>query len=46
MELEHSTRPEVSLRLIYVAPDGSESRLNDPEACELHAELRGDGPPP
>lgn len=35
-----------SLRLIYVAPEGSESRLNDPEACELHAELHGDGPPP
>ncbi len=34
------------LRLLYVAPDGTETVLNDPERCELHAELRGDGPPP
>jgi hypothetical protein len=38
---EHGT-----LRLVYVAPDGSESVLNDAARCELHAELRGDGPPP
>ncbi len=35
-----------SLRLSYVAPDGSGTVLNDPQPCELHAELRGDGPPP
>lgn len=35
-----------SLKLIYVAPDGSETQFNDPERCELHSELRGDGPPP
>lgn len=34
-----------TLRLLYVAPDGSETVLNDPAQCELHAELRGDGPP-
>lgn len=34
------------LKLLYVAPDGSETVLNDPTRCELHAELRGDGPPP
>jgi hypothetical protein len=34
------------LKLLYVAPDGSERLLNDPQQCELHAELRGDGPPP
>lgn len=35
-----------SLKLTYVGPDGSETLLNDPGRCELHAELRGDGPPP
>jgi hypothetical protein len=35
-----------SLKLIYTAPDGAETVLNDPTRCELHAELRGDGPPP
>ena len=35
-----------SLKLIYIAPDGSETVLNDPSRCELHAELRGGGPPP
>lgn len=34
-----------SLRLTYIGPDGSERVLNDPETCELHAKLRGDGPP-
>lgn len=34
-----------SLRLLYIAPDGTETVLNNPESCELHAELRGDGPP-
>lgn len=34
------------LKLLYVAPDGSETLLNDPSRSELHAELRGDGPPP
>jgi hypothetical protein len=32
-----------SLRLLYVAPDGTETTLNDPNLCELHAELRGEG---
>ena len=35
-----------SLRLVYVDPGGNEFVLNDPSGCELHAELRGDGPPP
>ena len=34
-----------SLKLVYVSTDGSETVLNDPARCELHAELRGDGPP-
>ncbi len=34
------------LKLFYVAPDGSETLLNDPSRPELHAELRGDGSPP
>src|ERR1700728_3511306 len=34
------------LKLLYVAPDGEDILLNDPSKCELHAELRGDGPPP
>ena len=39
-------RDHGTLKLLYVAPDGSEAMLNDPTRCELHAELRGDGPPP
>lgn len=35
-----------SLRLTYLDREGNETVLNDPERCELHAELRGDGPPP
>jgi hypothetical protein len=35
-----------SLRLTYVDADGHETLLNDREVLELHAELRGDGPPP
>ena len=35
-----------SLRLSYIGPDGVETLLNDPGRCELHAQLRGDGPPP
>jgi hypothetical protein len=34
-----------SLRLTYAGPDGGEVWLNNPEVTELHAELRGDGPP-
>lgn len=35
-----------SLKLTYIAGDGSETVLNDPSRCEVHAGLRGDGPPP
>jgi hypothetical protein len=35
-----------SLRLFHVAVDVTETWLNDPSVCELHGELRGDGPPP
>lgn len=37
--------PGDSLRLSYVAPDGSSYWLNDPDVLELHSEFRGDGPP-
>ena len=30
-----------TLRLLYIAPDGTETLLNDPIRCELHSELRG-----
>ena len=35
-----------SLRLVHLSADGTETWLNDPSRCELHSELRGDGPPP
>jgi hypothetical protein len=35
-----------SLRLLHLSADGTETWLNDPSRCELHIELRGDGPPP
>ena len=35
-----------ALRLTYIGQDGAETVLNDPSRCELHAELRGDDPPP
>lgn len=35
-----------SLRLFHLSADGTETWLNDPSRCELHDELRGDGPPP
>ena len=35
-----------TLRLTYREPEYGDIWLNDPNVCELHTVLRGDGPPP